>query len=279
MTQPQPAARSTSAVPAPLRTWRGLATNARQHAAITVASWAAGISFLFLLISSGWMLSQQASATVPGESALRWATWQYQLVAGGVEFGYPPLLVGGLLFAAAMLFDLNRALTAPLAKARGHKIIASRWSAPAERRQARAELRAAGYSGLVGASARVRLMIGGVLALLAGAYSLVSPLQEGFTRGYGPTVCAVGGLVAVLAVLVATPWAHWPHVVLLGDGRLTLDGTEPLADVVPFPAPAPPPPAAAPPYPQAAGNPYPPPPPRAGPPPPPPNPPSGGEAF
>lgn len=231
MAQPQPAARAPASYPTPPRSWRGLATNARQRAAITIATIAASIPFLYLLVTSMWTLSQQTSTwstSFPSEGELQWVTWQYHLTATTLEWGYPPLLVGILLFAAVLLIEVNQAITAPIARARG-RYTATRWSSPEQRRRVTAELRSAGYSGLAGSASRTRLMIGGLLAVMAAGYSLVAPIQEGFTRGYGPTVCMVGGVVAFLAVLLATPWTHWPHAVLLGDGTLTLDGVEPLA--------------------------------------------------
>lgn len=268
MTQPQPAgwggeapvpAYGVGAAPPPPKTWRGLAMSSRVRFATGVATLAAAIGAFYALMGLVWSLGLRSSATIPSESTLRLFTWQYELTSGGVVSGArwmtPPLLVVGLLVAAMALLDhVSRGKVFPLRKAQG-KAVAFR-TPPEARRQIEAELRTAGYSSLSGPGGRVSLLVGGLLAGLAGLLSLLLPLQDGFTRGYGPVVCGVAGIVALLSMLVATPWQRWPEVVVMADGRITVAGVEPLAQVVPFPGPAavgpstvaPPPPPPPPPW-------------------------------
>ncbi len=269
--------RGAPAAPPPVRTWRGVALRAREQFFVGLAAAATGVAAFWAIISLGTSVMLRGGTTIPSESTLHLLTWQYRAsetaTFSSAEWMTPPLLVVGLLIAAAVVLSgLSQGLAQPMRKAQG-KMVTVRWAARGERAHARAELRAKGYAGLAGSSAKVRLIVGTALTATAGLYGLVMPLQDGFTRGVGPIVVAIASAVTVLALLAATPWTHWPPVVLFGDGTLTIDGHEPLAEVVPLPvpppaAPAPPPPA----YPQAAGDSYPPPPsapPGEGPPPPP----------
>lgn len=267
--------RGAPAAPPPVRTWRGVALRAREQFFVGLAAAATGVAAFWAIISLGTSVMLRGGTTIPSESTLHLLTWQYRAsetaTFSSAEWMTPPLLVVGLLIAAAVVLSgLSQGLAQPMRKAQG-KMVTVRWAARGERAHARAELRAKGYAGLAGSSAKVRLIVGTALTATAGLYGLVMPLQDGFTRGVGAVVVGIAALVTVVSTLAATPWARWPRVVLFGDGTLTVDGHEPLAEVVPFPtpAPAPPPPVAA--EPKVAGNPYPPPPPRAGPPPPPPH--------
>lgn len=277
--QVPPPAPGVRVAPPPVCTWRGVALRARERFFVGLAAAATGVAAVWAVISLVASVMLRGSATIPSESTLELLTWQYRssesAVFSSAEWMTPPLLVVGLLIAAAIVLEgVNQGLAQPMRKAQG-KLVTVRWAAGEQRAHARAELRAKGYSGLGGPAAKVRLIVGTVLSAIAGLYGLLMPLQDGFTRGVGPVVVTVASAVTVVAVLAATPWAHWPAVVLFGDGTLTIDGHEPLAEVVAFPTPAvpaesqatPPPPA----YPKAAGEPYPPPPPSSGPPPPPPS--------
>lgn len=272
---PNPSPFPGNAPPAPPRSWQGLAVRARERFFIGLATAATGVAAIWSMVSLGYSVMLRGAGTIPSESTLQVFTWQYRVsdsaVFSSAEWMTPPLLVVGLLLAGLVLVEgVSQGLAAPIRKAQG-KLVTVRWAAGGARTRAKAELRAAGYAGVVGASARVRLLVGVGLVTVAGLFSFVLPLQDGFTRGVGAVVVGIAALVTVVSTLAATPWARWPRVVLFGDGTLTVDGHEPLAEVVPFPtpAPAPPPPVAA--EPKVAGNPYPPPPPRAGPPPPPPH--------
>lgn len=261
--------------PPPVRTWRGVALRARERFFVGLAAAATGVAATWAMISLGASVMLRGNATIPAESTLHLWTWQYRssesAVFSSAEWMTPPLLVVGLLIAAVVVLGgVNQGLAQPMRKAQG-KLVTVRWVAGAERAHARAELKAEGYAGVAGPAAKVRVIVGTVLAAAAGVFGLVMPLQDGFTRGVGPVIVAVASIVTVVAVLATTPWAHWPAVILFGDGTLTIDGHEPLADVVPLPVapavPQAPEPAS---YPKAAGEPIPPPPPAAGPPPPPP---------
>lgn len=261
--------------PPPVRTWRGVALRARERCFVGLAAAAAGLAALWSIFSLMASVMLRGSATVPGESTLNLLTWQYRssesAVFSSAEWMTPPLLVVGLLIATVVVLGgVNQGLAQPMRKAQG-KLVTVRWAAGSERAHARAELKAEGYAGLAGPAAKVRVIVGTVLAAAAGLFGLVMPLQDGFTRGVGPVVVALASVVTVVAVLAATPWARWPAVILFGDGTLTIDGHEPLADVVPLPVapPATPAPGSVT-YPKAAGEPFPPPPPASGPPPPPP---------
>lgn len=260
----------------PPRSWSGLAIRSRERFFIGLATAATGLATIWSMISFGYSVMLRGAGTLPSESTLHLFTWQYRIsdsaVFSSAEWLTPPLLVVGLLFAGLVLVEgVSQGLAAPIRKAQG-KAVTVRWAAGGARTRAKAELRAAGYAGVVGASARVRLLVGVALVTVAGLFSFVLPLQDGFTRGLGPAVVGIAALVTVVSTLAATPWARWPRVVLFGDGTLTIDGHEPLAQVVPFPAPAPTPLPAPPPpvdaVPKVSGEPYPPPPTPVPPPPP-----------
>lgn len=273
---PNPAPFPGTAPPAPPRSWRGVAVRARERFFIGVAAVAAGVAMFWSVMSVGYSLMLQSAATLPSESTLHLWTWQYRITGGGLvgtaQWVTPPLLIVGLLIVAGVLMDLvSPGLVAPIRRAQG-KFATVRWAAGGARARMKAELHAAGYAGFVRSSGRVLLLVATALVGAAGLLSFALPLQDGFTRGVGPVVIGLAALVTVVSTLAATPWSHWPTVVLLGDGTLTIDGHEPLAEVIPLPVPTSALPAAAPPpaYPKAAGESYPPPPPPGAPPPPPP---------
>ena len=165
-----------------------------------------------------------------------------------VQWSYPPLLIMAFLFIAMAMVSISQGMANPIRKAKG-KVASTRFASPRERGRMHAELRTAGYGGLANRTAKVRLIVGGALAAVAAILVAVLPLQDGFTRGYGPTIALLGAGVAVVAVLAATPWGHWPEVTLLEDGTLLVDGVEPLATASGGPtqaAAAPPPMATAP---------------------------------
>ncbi len=234
MTQTQTAPTTTATVPTPPPTWRGRAARTRQRLGVNLASIGLGAPLIYLVIASGKLLGSQSTwaITPPDESELHLVTWQYRIGGGQafwvLEWRYPPLLIGILLFAGLLLLSVNQGLAGPIRKAQ-RKLVTFRWSAPEERARMRAELRTAGYTGLLTAGAKVRVILAGAAAAAVTALAALLPLQEGFTRGLGPTVCIVGGLAAIAGVLLTTPWTHWPTVTLLPDGRLMVDGVEPLA--------------------------------------------------
>ncbi len=233
MTQTQTAPMTTATAPTPPPTWRGRAARTRQRIGVNLASISLGAPLIYLVLASGKLLGSQSTWTItpPDEGQLHLVAWQYRISGSAgarlIEFGYPPLLIGILLFAGLLLLSVNQGLAGPIRKAQ-RKLVSFRWSAPEERVRMRAELRAAGYTGLLTAGAKVRLVIAGVIAAAVTALAAFLPIQDGFTRGLGPTVCIVGGLAAIAGVLLTTPWTHWPTVTLLPDGRLMVDGVEPL---------------------------------------------------
>lgn len=270
---PSPATAPAPVAPAPPppRTWRGVALRARERFFVGLAAAATGVATLWVVLSTGYSVMLRSATSLPSESTLHLFTWQYDVsqsaLFSSAEWMTPPLLVVGLLIAASILLDtVTQGMAQPIRKAKG-KLVTVRWAEAGARTRAKAELRAAGYAGLGGNGAKVRLVLGTVLAAAAGALGFLVPLQDGYTRGVGPLIVGGAVLVAVVAALAATPWSHWPQVTLFGDGSLTVDGHEPLADVVPLAARpvAPSAPAAPPPpsYAKAAGDPYPPPPPGA----------------
>ena len=225
-----------AAAPVPPRTWRGLAIRSRQKVAANLAAAALFVSTMYLVLASGWVADNQASwsaASPPTESQLALFTWQYQLSEGQfatiVQWGYPPLLVMVFLFVAMAMVSISQGMANPIRKAKG-KVASTRFASPRERGRMHGELKAAGYGGLANRTAKVRLIVGGALAAAAALLVIVVPIQDGFTRGYGPAIALFGAGIAVVAVLAATPWGHWPEVTLLEDGTMLVDGVEPLAN-------------------------------------------------
>lgn len=236
MTQTHTAPTTTPTMPTPPPTWRGRAARTRQRLGVNLASMGLGVPLIYLVIASGKLLGSQSTWTItpPDESELHLVAWQYRIGGGQalrvIEWGYPPLLIGILLFAGLLLLSVNQGLAGPIRKAQG-KLVSTYRSAPEERARMRAELRAAGYTCLLTSGAKVRLILAGVTAAAVAATAAFVPIQEGFTKGVGPTVCVVGALVALVGVVLTAPWTHWPTVGLLPDGRLMVDGVEPLAGV------------------------------------------------
>lgn len=235
MTTTPTAVPGPAVAPIPPRTWRGLAIRTRQKVAANVAAIALLVPTMYLVVASAWLSVSHASwsATAPPtESELARFAWQYQLSEGPVmtvvQWGYPPLLVMILLFVAMAMVSVSQGMANPIRKAKG-KVASTRFASPRERGRMHAELKTAGYGGLANRTAKVRLIVGGALAAVAAILVAVLPLQDGFSRGYGPTVALLGAGVAVVAVLAATPWGHWPEVTLLEDGTLLVDGVEPLS--------------------------------------------------
>lgn len=235
MTTAPTAVPGPTAAPIPPRTWRGLAIRSRQKVAANLAAGALFVSTMYLVLASGWVAVNQANwsaASPPTESQLAMFTWQYQLSEGQfmsiVQWGYPPLLVMIFLFIAMAMVSISQGMANPIRKAKG-KVASTRFASPRERGRMHGELEAAGYGGLANRTAKVRLIVGGALAAAAALLVMVVPVRDGFTRGYGPMVALVGAGVAVVAVLAATPWGHWPEVTLLEDGTMLVDGVEPLA--------------------------------------------------
>lgn len=230
--------------PIPPRTWKGLAIRTRQKVAANLATVSLALSFFYLFLASLWTMAQQSmwTTTTPTEGQLALATWQYELTEGPVmtvvRWGYPPLIVLVLLFVAMALVGISQGLAGPIRKAKG-KLASTKFASPRERGRMHAELQAAGYGGLADRTAKARLIAGGALSALVALLVLVIPVQDGFTRGYGPMVALLGAGVAAVAVLAATPWGHWPAVTLLEDGTMLVDGVEPLAGAGRAPAPMP----------------------------------------
>lgn len=227
---PPPAAASV-----PPRTWRGLAIRSRQKVAANLAAAALFVSTMYLVLASVWTMGSQSSWTAiapPSEGQLAMFTWQYRLVEGPaltiIEWGYPPLLVMVFLFVAMAMVSISQGMANPIRKAKG-KMASTRFASPRERGRMHGELKAAGYGGLANPTAKVRLIVGGALSAAAALLVIVVPVQDGFTRGYGPAIALLGAGIAVVAVLAATPWGHWPVVTLLEDGTMLVDGVEPLA--------------------------------------------------
>lgn len=250
MTTTPTAVPAPATAPVPPRTWRGLAIRSRQKVAANIAAAALFVSTMYLVLASVWAMASQSSWTAiapPSEGQLAMFTWQYRLVEGPamtiIEWGYPPVLVVILLFVAMSLVGISQGMANPIRRAKG-KVVSTRFASPRERGRMHGELRAAGYGGLANAAAKVRLIVGGVLSAAAALLVLIVPVEDGFTRGYGPAVALAGAGLAVIAVLVAAPWGHWPQVVLLEDGTMLVDGVEPLAAGRAGPAAAVPPPAA-----------------------------------
>jgi hypothetical protein len=213
--------------------WTGSVATSRRRAGILLAALPLGLALVYEVAATVLLALTNSSWTTnpPDESLLRLIAWQYRFdlgpLGGGVlEWGYPPLPVGlALLVAALMINPIDRGVD-PVRKAKG-RVVMIRWSAREEKARLRAELRAGGYATVVSGSARVRLFVGGAAAAVLAVASMGWPIEDGFSRGYGPAVCGAAGLLAVLGVLLATPWAPWPTAVVNDQGQILIDGIEP----------------------------------------------------
>lgn len=231
-------------VPVPEGGFRAVAIPPWRAAALRLALVALAIAFFFEVVASFALGRVVGSATYsinpPSRSTFTWAAWLFHYEGSGrITYAYPPLLIWPALFAGyALAASLLVQKVSALAKAGCRARWA--WSAKPERARLGAALRGLGCaSTLLRERGRVAMVVCGeiaaVLAAIIAGYAVTA--REGLmqkssgltftgdlTVGWGPKVCLVAALIALVTLPMGLPWRSDRRVVIRQDGSVTTEG-------------------------------------------------------
>lgn len=198
------------------------------------------VAFFFEAVASLALGSIVNDATYginpPSESSFRWAAWLYHYTSVPLTYSYPPVLLWptlffGFVFAGSLV--LSRSMALSKAGCRGRWA----WSANAQRKRLGDGLHAMGYAKFMlraGGGRRARVIVTEIAALIALAVSWYAVARREavfqdvtelrftgeLTLGYGPTLCLIATVLAVVTVPLAWPWRNERHVIVYSDGSV-----------------------------------------------------------